>query len=455
MSGLTSILEAAKRALHSQRIGINVTSHNIANASTLGYSRQRVHLEPTVPVRTTAGLVGTGVTAKHVGRIREQFIDQQVRLANHSFGEETMRYRITAQIESVFNEPSGAGLSAAMGRFFTSFQDLALNPEESSARNAVLQEGVLLAQAFNRLHTGLSQLRSDLLNDVNAKVNRINELSYEISKLDIEITNNVAVGLEPSDMKDKRDLLIEELSRLIKINVSEDGKGSVLVSVGGSVIASRAGSVPLRVEHDGEAIRIYNTSSGREIHVGGGELHGVLDMYNDKIPDYQNRLDELAAMIIERVNDVHSAGYGIGDPPPTGLSFFSGNNAQTIAVNEDVVNDIMNIAASIDGTPGDNKIALMLSQISDEKLFNDNRLSINQFYNVLVSDIGTHVKSSDAVIRSQQMVLDQLEHQRASVSGVSIDEEMSHLIKFQRAYEAAARVVRTVDEMFQSILNMV
>lgn len=455
MSGLSGILEAAKRAMQSQRFGINVASHNIANASTPGFSRQRVLLEPSLALRTQAGMLGTGVQATHIGRIRERFIDQQIRLANDSFGEAEIKYRITGQIESIFNEPSEAGLSAALGRFFNSFQDLAIHPEESSTRNAVLQQGLLLTQSFNRLSTGLHQLRDDLTNDVHVKVNRINELTKEISRLDIEITNTQAKGLEPADLKDQRDLLIDELSKLANIHASEDSNGSVLISLGGTVIASRAGAVTLRAEGDGSTISIFNELNGRAMNITGGELHGVLSMYNKEVPDFLDRLDQLAAEIIERVNEVHAGGYGIGDPPPTGISFFEGTNAGNIRVNEAIVNDIMNIAASADGTAGNNANALALSDIPDELLFNDNRLSVNQFYNAIVSDIGSRINSNESIIRSQTMVLNQLEHQRASVSGVSIDEEMTNLIKYQRAYEASARVVQTVDEMFQSIINMV
>jgi flagellar hook-associated protein 1 len=455
MSGLSGILEAAKRAMQSQRFGINVTSHNIANASTPGFSRQRVHLEPTIPLRTQAGMLGTGVRATHIGRIRERFIDQQIRLANDSFGEAEIKYRIISQIESIFNEPSEAGLSAALGRFFNSFQDLALHPEESSARNTVLQQGLLLTQSFNRLSTGLQQLRDDLTNDVHVKVNRINELTKEISRLDIEITNTQAKGFEPADLKDQRDLLIDELSKLANIHASEDNNGSVLISLGGTVIASRAGAVNLRVEGDGSTISIINELNGRAMNVTGGELSGVLSMYNREVSDLLERLDQLAGKLIGRVNEIHANGYGIGDPPPTGISFFEGTDAGNIRINEAILNDIMNIAASADGTAGSNGNALALSDIPDELLFNDNRLSINQFYNVMISDIGSRINANESIIRSQTMVLNQLEHQRAAVSGVSIDEEMANLIKYQRAYEASARVVRTVDEMFQSIINMV
>ena len=148
MPGLTQILESARRALNAQQTGMNVTSHNIANANTIGYSRQRVDLIATLPVPGLGGLLGTGVTVDHIGRIRDAFIDQQIRLANSSYGDASARQTILSQIEVTLNEPSDGGLGSAITKFFNSFQDLAVHPEESGPRNAVVQQGTMLAQSM-------------------------------------------------------------------------------------------------------------------------------------------------------------------------------------------------------------------------------------------------------------------------------------------------------------------
>ena len=455
MPGLSQILEIARRALASQQIGMGVTSHNISNANTPGYSRQRVDLVATNPLRSTGGLLGTGVTVAHIGRVRDAFIDQQIRLSSNSYGRATSQQKILSQVEANFNEPSDAGLGAVMSKFFNSFQDLSVHPEESGARNAVLQQGTMLAQTFRRLSGNLTQLRSDVGSDAQGKVDRINTLAQEVSDLNVQIIAATSSGGDPSDAKDLRDIKIEELSRLANINVVEDARGSAMVSVGGMVIASSSGAAALRVSMDGGTMQIVTAQSGAVVNADGGELGGMLKAYNTDIPSALEKLDQLAGAIVARVNSLHSAGFGLGTPPPTGNNFFSGTTAADIAIDVSVSSNINNIAASSDGTPGNNEVAIALSHVATEPLLNGNSVSVTQFYGSLVGGIGSSVNAAENVANSQDLILSQLENQRNSVSGVSLDEEMTNLIKYQRSYDAAARVISTVNELYQTILNMV
>ena len=455
MSGLSLLLETARRALMSQQVGMSVTSHNITNASTLGYSRQRVQLVATTPLKESFGMLGTGVMAQSIGRLRDRFLDTQVRSSNQTLGDASSQYQILSQVETSFNEPSSSGLSSAMTGFFNAFQSLSLHPEDSSSRNAVLQKGASMADMFHRLSSEMNQLRGALSDDVTTKVNRINTLTSELSQLDVQITNTIATGADPSDAKDQRDLKLEELSQLINISVSEDPRGSMVVSAGGTAIASRAGSTPLKATVVGNAIQIVTDPAGSPVDVTAGELGGTLKMYNTTLPDYLQQLDELAGAIISRVNTLHAAGSGLGTPPPTGINFFTGTSAADIGISNAVSTNINNIAASGDGTPGNNTVALALAGVLNEQLLRGNSVSPAQFYNGLVSQIGSAVASADNTSSSQELVLSQLENQRSSVSGVSLDEEMTNMIKFQRSYDAAAKLVTTTNDMFQTILNMV
>jgi flagellar hook-associated protein 1 FlgK len=455
MSGLTQILEIARRALAAQQSGINVTSHNIANAGTAGYSRQQVNLVATNPLPSPGGLLGTGVAVSHIGRIRERFIDQQIRLSSNSYGSATAEQRVLSQVEAALNEPSEGGLGSVMAKFFTSFQDLSVHPEESAPRTAVVQKGDMLAQTFRRLTSSLQQLKSDVGDDANLMVDRINALARDISGLDVQIVATRSQGGEPSDLQDQRDMKIDELSQLANINVAEDELGSVLVSVGGTVIASRSGPVALAVTSAGGELRITQKESGAPVSAIGGEIGGLLTTANGDIPSALAKLDQLAGAIITRVNTLHSAGFGLGSPAPTGINFFTGTTAADIGVDPAVKNNSNNVAASGTGAPGNNDVALALSRVGNEPLLSGNSLSVTQAYGNLVSGIGSRIGGTEATVSAQELILGQLDNQRNAVSGVSLDEEMTNLIKFQRSYEAAARVVNTVNELFQSILNMV
>jgi len=455
MPGLASILNIARRALFSQRTGMTVTGHNIANASTPGYSRQRVNLIPGLPERVSFGMLGSGVVADRVERLRERFIDRQLRTASSSLGEAVSQQQLLSQVEAFFNEPSDTGLNAVMTKFFSSFQDLATHPEDSAMRNGVLQQGLLLVQSFRGLASNIKSLRDDLLTGVTAKVDRINQLAKEISDLDVQIITARAVGAEPNDLLDQRDLKLDQLSQLAPIHVSEDSRGSVMVSIGGTVIASRAGAVPLQATVSGTQIQITAGQSNLTINVTGGDLGGLLKAANVTLPGYLSQLDQLASTLITRVNQLHSAGFGIGAVPPTGINFFTGTDASTIAVDPAITSNVNNIAASADGAPGNNSVALALAGVGEENLLNGGTASIMQYYSGLVSGIGSTIVSANSTITSQDLILTQLENQRSSVSGVSLDEEMTKLIIYQRGFEAAARLVNSVDDMFQTILDMV
>ncbi len=455
MPGLSMILETARRALLSQQIGINVTSHNIANASTAGYSRQRVNFSPTPALWERYGYLGTGVQAESVGRLRDSFLDGQIRSTNGAMNSAVTQQSILSQVEASFNEPSDAGLSAMMTQFFNSWQTLATHPEDSSARNGVVQQGVLLAQGFQRLHNELDQTHLAINDDVSVKIDSINQLTSQISDLNKRIINAAASGGEPSDLEDERDRKLDDLSKLANITFSKDSSGSITVSIGGMTVASRAGSVDIAAREAGGQLQIVTAKDNLQLNVTGGELGGDLKLYNTTLPGYLSKLDELANALINRVNALHSAGYGLGTPPSTGVNFFAGSSAADMSVDPAIQADATLIAASQDGTPGDNSVALAIANVPNDKVLNGNTLTVSQFYNGLASSVGSDINAVQSTADAQQLVLSQLENQRTSVSGVSLDEEMTSLIQYQRAYDAAARLVNTANEMFQTVLDMV
>jgi flagellar hook-associated protein 1 FlgK len=228
----------------------------------------------------------------------------------------------------------------------------------------------------------------------------------------------------------------------------------VMISVGGTTIASRGGSVRLRLDVTGGSAQILADVSGNKVNVTYGELGANLDLYNVEIPSYLTQLDDLASAIITRVNTLHSAGYTLEDPPTTGVDFFTGTGAADIDINNAIQSDVNMIAASADGSTGNNEIAIAIANVINDKILKGNAISPAQFYASLVSSLGTSINASQNMNTSQQLIAAQLDNQKSAVSGVSIDEEATNLIKFQRAYQAAARVVSVVDEMYQTIIGM-
>jgi flagellar hook-associated protein 1 len=261
--------------------------------------------------------------------------------------------------------------------------------------------------------------------------------------------------MDPSSLEDARDLKIDNLSSLVKVNVSDAADGSVMVSVGGTVVASKSGAVALTSKMNGNQIQIFAGGSTQPTQVTSGELGGDLESYNTTIPGYMSKLDAAANALITQINTLHAAGYGIDSPPSTGINFFTGTSASDINVNAVVVNDPNKIAASSDRSTGDNQVALAIANLQNQSVMNGGTTTIPQYYNSLVSTIGSAIDASQNTSNNQQLIVNQLQSQRSSVSGVSIDEEMTNLVQYQHAYQAASEVVTVVNQMMQTIISMV
>jgi flagellar hook-associated protein 1 FlgK len=479
MSGISQLLETARRALITQQFGIAVTGHNIANAGTAGYSRQRADLVATPPSQTYNGLLGTGVTVEGVTRLRNSFIDQQIRSSNNSLGSSTSDYQILSQVEATFNEPSDSALSGTLNKFFSAWQDLSTHPEDSVARNALMLQGQDVSDSFHRLYNDTSNFRNSLRDEFSSKIDRINTLSKEISDLNVSITANATGGGNPSDMKDMLDTKIDELSKLANITVSEGPNGTSLVALGGTTIAGNGSSLALKIATGATAsvsgstfdqLRVTTELGGTAVNLTGGEAGSILKSYNTAIPDTLGRLNTLAGGIISSVNALHSAGYGEQQPAKSGINFFMGSDA--LSINIDLTDpssapgsnpNLANIAASSSATTsGGNSVALAIAGLQDKRPLVSGTgatmldgLSITEYYNRMVTNVGSAVNSADTLQQSQESVVSQLTAQQDGVAGVSLDEEMTNLIEFQKSFEAAAKIVNTVSEMYDTIIQMV
>jgi flagellar hook-associated protein 1 len=479
MGGISGLLETARRALLAQQFGISVTGHNIANAGTTGYSRQRANLVATDATRTVYGMLGTGVTIESISRMRNTFVDQQIRTTSASYEAANSEYNILGQVESIFNEPSDSAMSGVLNGFFSSWEELSTDPSSSVTRNALLLQAQSLVDNFHRLYNDTNTLRTSLRDELSVKVDKINTLTTEISKLNVDIVAAESGDFSAADLRDIRDGKIAELSKLANITVSEDERGASLISVGGSTIVGGATHLDLKVVAGTAAtvsgtvfdqMSIVSDNGDTKVNLTGGEAGGILKSFNTSIPDTLGRLNQVAAAIISEVNRVHSAGFGRQSPPQSGVNFFMGTDASSIAI--DLTSpalpagsspSIDNIAASGSATStGDNSVALAIAAIIDKRGLTDSGgasmlggLSISEFYNQSVTSIGSAINGASTILDSQGLVLSNLTEQQDAISGVSLDEEMTDMIKFQRGFEAAARVISTVDEMYQTIISMV
>lgn len=458
-------LEIAKRSLFTHQHSLNVTGHNIANANTEGYSRQRGIHAATYPQfsyslnrPTFAGITGTGVEMQEIRRMRDQFIDRDFRNENQIFGEWETKRDILQKIEYIFNEPSDSGIRSVLDEFWNSFQELSKNPENPTVRAVVHQRGIALAKTINHTYTQFKELQMQVNEAIDVKVKEINSLSLQIADLNDQILKTEATGDNANDLRDRRDLLVDQLSKIVKLYVDEDNNGMYTISVTGAALVTGKYYNPIEFDVTDITSVITFTDLGYNLVTDGGELKGLLEMRDNALPYYMKGLEDIAQALMDEINPIHSTGFGLGDasvdPTLTGNDFFisgTGNNLIELNPALDVLERIA--AASSNNTPGDGSNALLIAQLKQKKIATLANGTFDDYTKSLISVLGVDTQEAIRMTDNQELLLTQIENRRESVSGVSLDEEMSNMIKFQHGYNSAARMVTAIDEMLEVVVN--
>jgi len=457
MSGLFSGLELGKRALATHQLWLNTIGHNISNVNTPGYTRQRVSITTTYPQEHSAGMVGTGVTATDIRNIRDLFLNQQYRDESKSLGQWTSKEKMLTRIESIFTEPSTDSLGNLMEQFWTSWSELGNNPESIAARTALKEQANLLADGFHHRYEQLVELQDSIDIDVRLIVDKVNNYTDEIAALNKQISRMEFGEYSANDLRDRRDLLIDQLSQYIDVNTSEQINGATLVYVGAMMIVDDSDAIHIATRDragNGTVISdIVWEGTATAIKSLNGELKGLVETRDQSIPKYLNNLDELAKTLITQVNNIHQAGYDLNNT--TGINFFDGSflSAGNIRLSQDITNDVTKIAASVSGAVGDNSNAVAIADLRKSLFMTRGTATMEEYYNTMVGQIGIETNTATQMKENHTLMVEQLENSRQSVQGVSLDEEMAQMIKYQHAFDAAARVITTFDEALNTVVN--
>jgi flagellar hook-associated protein 1 len=531
-------LEAAKRGMMTQQAALYVTGHNVANANTPGFTRQRVNFVQTEPFPAPGlnrpqipGQMGTGVKAGSIERVREYFLDIQYRGENNKLGYWEARADAIAKMEDIMNEPSDNGLAKTMDQFWQALQDLSVNPENEGARSVVRQRGLAVVETFHYLSNSLSQIQTDIGMQIGVTVTQINSLAKQISELNKQIASVEPNGYLPNDLYDERDRLIDELSKLINVQVEkhQTGGNAPATAEGTYDIYFLNGNEKVYLVQGGDFHSLYfpsdqsdpnSPNSGQDVDGDGinemppvagvkelkvddntsisfdqvtfpmGKLRGLIEAYGyvsgqdssgqpivtGIYPDMLNNLDKLAYTFGKLFNAVHEKGYGLSGEK--GVSFFDGidqvkDAAKTIGLSAEI-NDLAKIAASTKQTePGNGNNAINLANVGSMLLSSDaisligmsetididsldlplKSGTIQTNYQGWIGKLGVDGEQANRMKNNSDVLLQSVDERRQSVSSVSLDEEMMNMIKFQHAYNAAARQITVVDEMLDKIIN--
>ncbi|MDN2453726.1 flagellar hook-associated protein FlgK [Lactobacillus sp. UCMA15818] len=499
MAGLFGTLNNATSGLSANQVALQTSSHNIANTSTDGYSRQRVDLETnsayTVP---GVGTLGTGVKSAGVERIVDDFVRGQIRNANSNYQFATEKSDVLGDLENVFNEPSDNGLLTQLSTLTSSWTGLSNNPESDTAKTLVAENASTFADTLNSMANDISSLNSSTVQSVNKNVLDFNNKVEQLQNLNEQIYNMSSRGESPNDLLDTRDSVLKDLSGLANITTTTDNYGRAFVQLDGQdvltstnmstlsvVTTSTASGSTLAVGGDSSDVGTTDTQYAvgtvvlsnsaestdyQKLNVSSGTIGGL----QAAIGETQDRLQDLndfAETIAKTTNMV----YTNGSSSTTGFfNLGTGDNyAANITLSSDVSNNVTGISAGKTTASGDGTKAAAIAALAGTKLdfpVSDTELATydstsmsftssqtgstfaNEFNNTVTKN-GISKQSADNTATAQQSVLTQLEEKDASVSGVSLNEEMSNIIKYQQGFQANARLLSVVSEMLDTLIN--
>jgi flagellar hook-associated protein 1 FlgK len=453
-------MSVALQAMLAQQSALEVVANNVANANTPGYSREVAVMEESPPILSGNTMVGTGVTMSSVESVRDDILNLRIQQETSQQSSLNSYVGSMNQVQALFNETQGTGLQTYLSSFFNSFQSLATNPTSSSLRQSVLTSGQDLAGAFSQTSQNLATIQQGLDQSVVQTVQQVNQLTAQVANLNQQIQDVSNSGDNPGSLEDQRDEDLTNLSNLIDTAVVYSNNGTVSVTTtNGAALVSGNQSDALTTQINSSTGMHDVFAQGTDItsSIAGGELQGYISARDDSIPTAQSSLDNLAAGLISAVNKQQNNGYDLNGA--SGVNFFTpftpstpGSNAGAAATMAVALTNPDQVAASSDGTQGDNGNATALADLQNQPIVSGQ--TAGDYYSNLIDQVGNDVSNATSEQTAVGLVLQQLTNQQASISGVSLDEEATNLVMYQRAYEASARVISVVDELNEASIDM-
>jgi flagellar hook-associated protein 1 FlgK len=472
MPSLFHTLNVGSESLYATRQGVDTAGHNIANAQVEGYSRQRINLRQRDPLQIGSLLIGNGNYVGSISRLHDNFIEKQINRAGQDFGRASMKAEAMNQLQVIFSPELNASVADEVSNFFNAMQDLSNFPEDFTVRTGVAEAGKNVAAAFRRVDTDLKTARTGFNEQVADETAKLTDDLAEIANLNIRIQGMEAgEKQDANDLRDQRDRLLREVSNSIEINYYEDQHGMLMVRGPKEVTLVDGGhSSKIDVVANGDNGGLFDVvCTDWETHgtrnltekLGAGKLDALVEMRDEVVPDLLKSNNESAFTLASSVNAVHREGFGLKDfAEQRGRDFFNVDpNKANCAANIDLDDTILSSVDAIAGglsplAPGDNVNIIQMLKLKDERLFGDGQATFNEHYANYVGALGLDVTRADHVKEATDVVMQDLTKRREAVSGVSLDEEATNLLKWQANFTASSKVITTVDEMLDTVLQL-
>ncbi len=482
------LLSIGKSGLFTAKQSMTTTSHNIANANTEGYSKQEVKTKNGISLQDGPHVVGTGVDIQSIKRSHDELVNKKLNnsITTNKFNEE--RAFQLGSVEEIFNEINSEGMNKILNRFFNSFRELSVQPENETVRNVVKENAKIVINDFHRIQDNLDAVTAQINNKINLTVSEINGLTKSIASLNKEINIQEVSGGMANDLRDQRDKAIKTLAEFFPLQSYTDTEGQFVVSIdgvgsivsGGMVQELGTGSILKDGSTSDDKGNVEIFFSSRPSHpfseqIKSGTLGAVLKTRNKEISSLENQLDVLAYGLVKATNAIHRKGFSnhavpidsqgraiasMSNKKVTDINFFKEpisvkRAAEYIDLDDLIEEDINNIATALEpNKPGDNRIALAISKLQHEKVLGDGSTTFEEQYLKSIGDIGLHAGKAKIDLEQSQGILAQAKAIQERISGVSLDEEAANMVRYQNAYEASAKVIKASDEMFKAVLGL-
>lgn len=488
MGSLFGSYSIATSGMKVSQTALTVTSHNLANVGTSGFSRQQISMAEQC-IGVAAGVSeGIGSRVADINRVRSQFLDQNYRQQSAKEGYWKAKAANFEDIQLVLNEFTAdgegddSGLSTVVQEFFSSWDELAKDPSGLSTRQNVLEKGQALVEILAGIDRQLLRLQQDAAANAIEGVAQLNELAGQVAKLNVAIVQAEASGSEASDLRDSRDSIVDQMAALADLTVQEQAGGMLTVSIGGVSLVKGDAIRTLETSGDGTTerpLQITWSGLGSPLVLSSGSLLAnwedadqssftaitetdipyAFDVSSQSsIGNLRQALNGWVTTLALEVNSLHRSGQGLDGS--TGLDFFvASTDGQPLSISNIAINTILKdpnkIAAAASDAAGDNWIATAIGMLLDEDYFLKDSLALNgsSFYQNIISWLGIAGNNANSYYETQSNLVQQVESRRQSLSAVSIDEEMTKLVIYQNAYNASARILSLIDGLVKELIN--
>jgi flagellar hook-associated protein 1 FlgK len=405
------------------------------------------------PVVEGSLIFGSGVVLQTMESVRDEILELRMNGESQSQGRLDAMVSAMRQVEPMFSGSSGE-IGEQLSKFSNSIDQLSSDPSSIPLRQGLLTAANNLAATFRNVSNNLQTQRSNVDLSVGQVVQQINVLTEQVARLNGQIMAMENVGQDASILIDQRTVLIRQLSQLVDVSVIKSDNGITLTTANGAALVTGNRSFSLAAQMDSSGVQhIFAQADDLTGLITGGKLAGLLQVRDQELPGLLSDLDTLAAGLINALNGAHRGGFDLDGNPGGDLFVAPAASGQGAAATFAVqVTDPALIAASSDGSPGSNGNLAVLSAVRSQPVASGQNPI--DFYANLVFKVGDEVSNSAAALDASSLILRQLEDQRGSISGVSLDEEAANLIRYQHAYEASARVVNTINELLDTVINL-